>query len=363
MILFVAVLNALTFPRLRKPKPDPARPLIHPSADAPFVSILIPAHNEATAIGTAVRSLRAQTYTPFEVIILDDHSNDGTGEIARVAAEGDPRQRVIVGQPLLEGWIGKNWACHQLAQAANGRLLIFANAEVQWQPDGLAALVEMMSRTHADLLTVWSTQITVTRGERLVVPLIALAVMGYLPAFAVHHAPYPALAVANGQCLAFAKSAYQAVGGHIAVRDSLVEEIAFARRIKAKGLRLRMADGAGLMTCRMYRNWREVRNGFARNILDGYGGHVSLLVLAMIFHLLIFVLPWAWLLLGWLTPEIGGYPLVPLVLVLLGVGVRGLTAWVTRQRVRDAFLLPISVLLMTRIVLQAIWWKGRGIRA
>jgi hypothetical protein len=116
----------------------------------------------------------------------------------------------------------------------------------------------------------------------------------------------------------------------------------------------------------MYRNWREVRDGFARHLLVSYGGRVSLLVLATIFHLLVFVLPWFWLLFG--TPE--GYPLVPLVLIALGVGVRGLTAWITRQRVHDALWMPISVLLMTRIAVMAIRqhrsgglrWKGRTIQ-
>ena len=184
-------------------------PLIHPSADTPLVSILIPARNEANAIANTIRALRAQTYAPFEVILLDDQSTDGTREIARAAAQGDPRFQIIAGQPLLEGWLGKNWACHQLSNEARGRVLIFSDADVQWQPDALRALVAMMQRTQADLLTVWPTQITVTRSERLVVPLIALAIFGYLPALLVEKSPYPSLAAANGQCLVFKKSAYQ----------------------------------------------------------------------------------------------------------------------------------------------------------
>jgi chlorobactene glucosyltransferase len=233
-------------------------------------------------------------------------------------------------------------------------VLVFADAALQWHPDGIAALVEMMQRSRADLLTIWATQITRSRSERLVVPLMALAILGYLPVLLVHQPALPEFAAASGQCLAFRREAYQAVGGYIAVRDRV--DIAFARRIKAKGMRLRLADGAGLITCRMYRNWREVRDGFARHLLVGYGGRVSFLVLATLFHLLVFVLPWVWLLFG--TPE--GYPLVPLVLIALGVGVRGLTAWVTRQRIHDALWMPISVLLMTRIAVYAIWWQRQN---
>ncbi len=357
-IFLLAVLNALTFPRLRVPPPA-APPLIHPSAQTPLVSVLIPARDEARVIAATVRALRAQSYTPFEVIILDDHSSDGTRAIAEAAAQGDPRFRVIAGQPLLDTWLGKNWACHQLSQIANGRVLVFSDADVQWTPDALKALVAMLQTTQADLLTVWPTQITVSRAERLVVPLIALAILGYLPAVLVHKTRYASLAAANGQCLAFRRSAYNSVGGHIAVRGSIVEDIAFARLIKAKGLHLRMADGAGLIACRMYQNWREVRDGFAKNILAGYGGRVSLLVLATAFHLLIFVLPWLWLLLGWLLPAAGAWPLLPLALVLLGVAARALTAGATRQRPADALLLPVSALLMTVIAGRALWWQRR----
>ena len=358
VILVIAIVNAITFPRLRVPPPS-STPLIHPSADTPLVSILIPARNEADTIANTLRTLRAQTYTPFEIILLDDQSTDGTPEIARAAAQGDPRMQIIAGQPLLEGWLGKNWACHQLSNEAHGRVLIFTDADVQWQPDALRSLVAMTQRTQADLLTVWPTQITQTRSERLVVPLIALAIFGYLPALLVQKTPFPALAAANGQCLVFKKSAYNTIGGHVAVRASIVEDISFARRIKAKGLQLVMADGAGLITCRMYRNWREVRDGFAKNILAGYGGRVSFLALATVFHWLIFVLPWLWLLLGWLTPDVGGWPVLPLLLIVLGVGVRGLTAWSTRQRIRDAVWMPLSALLMTVIAGQSVGWQWR----
>ena len=358
-ILSIALLNAVTFLRLRPPPPEPERPVVYPAVGKPKLSVLIPARNEANSIADTVRLLLAQTYPNFEVLILDDGSTDGTPDIARAVAQGDPRLRILAGQPLLAGWLGKNWACHQLAQAARGDWLIFTDADVRWQPEALAGLVALADQAGADLLTVWPTQITVSRAERWVVPLIALAIMGYLPAWAVHHLHYASLAAANGQCLAFRRAAYNAVGGHVAVRASVIEDITFARLIKAKGLNLRMADGAGLIACRMYRTWREVRDGFAKNILAGYGGRVSLLLLATAFHWLIFLLPWVWLLLGWRAPQINGWPWLPLLLCAFGIAARALTAAITRQNLRDALALPISVLLMTVIAFQAIWWQWR----
>ncbi|MCB0166110.1 MAG: glycosyl transferase, partial [Anaerolineae bacterium] len=167
-----------------------------------------------------------------------------------------------------------------------------------------------------------------------------------------------ALAAANGQCLAFRRAVYKLIGGHAAVRYEVLEDVVLARRVKAHRLRLRMVDGNRLIGCRMYQNWTGVRDGFAKNILAGYGNHPLLLMLATVFHLLIFVMPWVWLVGGgW-----GGvphWPVWPWLLVGLGVGLRALTAAVTHQRVADAALLPISVLLMTRIAGQSIWWRWR----
>jgi chlorobactene glucosyltransferase len=360
---FIAILNTFTFPRLTAPFPTPR---FLPSSP-PRLSLLIPARNEAAVISQIVRGLLAQTYPHFEIILLDDHSTDNTATLAQAAANDDPRFRVLTGQPLPSGWMGKSWACHQLAQAAAGDWLIFADADVRWSPQALAALVSEMNHTQADLLTIWPTQITVTWGERLVVPLMALVVMGYLPVLLVHHTPWPAFAAANGQCLAFRRQAYEAVGGHAAVRNVIIEDITFARRIKAADLRLRMADGAGLIACRMYPDWPAVRDGYAKNILAGYGGRVFFLALATVFHWLVFLFPWLSLFTILdlrFTIYDGAFAIryslfVPLLLIALGLGVRMLTAAATRQRLGDALLMPVSVLLMTRIAAQAVWWQWR----
>ena len=290
MIFLTTVLNAIVFPRLGR----------HPtSAEISLVSVLIPARNEAAIIAAAVRRALAQTYPRLELIILDDHSQDGTAEVALTAGGGDPRLHVLPGEPLPAGWLGKNWACQQLAQAAKGDYLLFIDADVELAAGAVAALMGEMEATRADMLTVWPTQRTVTWAERLTAPLMAFAILGYLPLPLVHHTPWRAFAAANGQCLLFRRRAYQQVGAHAAVRGEIVEDVMLARRIKGAGLRLRMADGAGLIACRMYDGWRAVREGYGKNILAGYGGRVSVLLLATLFHWLTFLWPWVWLAVGW----------------------------------------------------------------
>lgn len=349
-MVLIALINTLTFPRL-----DAAAR----TAALPTVSVLIPARNEAAVIERTLRSWLAQGYLNYEIIVLDDQSVDATAEIVRAMSRETPRLRLISGQPLPPGWLGKNWACQQLAEAASGELLLFADADVTAAPPALAALVAELEQSDADLLTVWPTQQSQSWAERLTVPLMALVVLAYLPLPLVHHTRWPVFAAANGQCLLFRRRAYRAIDGHTSVRGEVLEDVLLARRLKRHGLRLRMADGAGLINCRMYPDWAAVRAGFAKNILAGYGGRVSFLLLATLFHWLVFLLPWFWLAFGWLTPGLPGWPLWPLLLVGLGVGLRALTAAVTGQRLVDALLLPLSVLLMTRIAAQAIWWQWR----
>jgi chlorobactene glucosyltransferase len=159
---------------------------------------------------------------------------------------------VLQGTPLPPGWTGKNWACAQLAAAATAELLLFTDADVRWQPGAVHSVAATLQTLDADLLTVWPTQITHSWGERLTVPLMAMAVLGYLPVRLAHDFFHPLAAAANGQCMAFRRPAYTAIGGHAAVQAAIVEDIQLAEHIKAAGFKLRMADGAGLVACRMY---------------------------------------------------------------------------------------------------------------
>lgn len=376
----ITLSNLLFFPRLRRaplfehPERSSASVRAAQSKDAlrqePFVSVLIPARNEAAVIHGAVSRLLSQTYRNFELVVLDDNSEDGTGDLACEAARGDKRLRVIVGKPLSPGWAGKNWACRQLAQETRGEVLLFTDADTIWAPDGLAAVVGELTRSRADLQTVWPTQITNTWAERLTVPNMALVVIGYLPIIFTHFTPWSAFAAANGQVMAFRRAAYDKIEGHAGVRADVVEDIKLARRIKAAGLRLRMADGQGLVSCRMYTDWPAARNGLAKSIVGGYGS-LGGVVLATVFHWIVFLAPPLWLLLGWLNPvsrslaagplavTMPGWPAWPALLTAAGMAVRAMTAWFTRQRAGDALLMPVSAVLMTIISALACWWQVR----
>ncbi|MAU11337.1 MAG: family 2 glycosyl transferase [Anaerolineaceae bacterium] len=342
IIALTTISNVLLFKRLQPEM----------TAKTPHVHVLVPARNEAAIISQTISALLQQTYPNYSVTLLDDHSEDGTADIAQKAAKGDARLTIIKGSDLPAGWMGKSWACHQLAQQAEGDFLLFTDSDVHWQPQGLAAVMGMMQQTEADLLSVWPTQQTVTWGERLTVPLIAMVIMGYLPIVMTHYAPLAIFGAANGQCMLWRRSAYDKIGGHEAVANNVLDDVSQARLVKQAGLRLRMADGNGLVTCRMYDSWPAVRDGFAKNILAGYGSAVAL-VLATIFHWAVFLLPYVWLFDANLR-------LYGLLAIGLAFGIRALSAAATHQRIRDSLLMPVSVLLMTRISVQALRWHVSG---
>jgi chlorobactene glucosyltransferase len=354
VIACIAILNAFAFPRLGA--------YAGRQADSPRVSVLIPARNEAAVIGDTVRPLLSQGDALHELLLLDDHSTDGTADAARQAAADDPRLKIIAGAPLPDGWFGKNWACHQLAEQASGDLLVFTDADVDWRPGALDALGAARASSGADMLTVWPTQVTRTWSERVVVPLMAFVIHGYLPAPLVNGTRYASFSAANGQCIAFTRDAYQRVGGHAAVRDDIVEDIRLARLTKRAGRRLVMIEGDGLVACRMYADWRQVRDGYAKNIVAGYGS-VPAMLAGTVFHWLVLLGPWLWLLLG-AGDTTGLWPGLPLAWIALGIGTRALTAAATRQRIGDAVTLPIGALLMTIIAGQALYWQVRygGVR-
>jgi chlorobactene glucosyltransferase len=353
--LCTALINLLTFSRLVPIAPEAGAS----TAPLPKVSILIPARDEAATISGTIKRLLAQDYPAYEILILDDASTDGTAEVARAAAGDAPNLRVIQGDALPRGWLGKSWACHQLSGHASGDIWIFTDADVRWHPTALRSLIDAMQRGQAHMLTVWPTQLMNTWTERLTVGLIMLVVGAYLPEIATRIIPGRLFAAANGQVTAFRRASYLAAGGHGAVRDKIVEDVALARVVKKNGFRLLMVLGNRLINVRMYDSWLTVRDGFAKNILAGHGS-LFMLLLSTIFHLLVFVAPWLWLGLGGVFPLGPAWPAFPLALGLSGMLIRALTAALARQPVIDGLLMPVSALLMTRIAIRAVRWHLTG---
>jgi hypothetical protein len=336
------LVNLASFPTLR---PEPAAP------GRPSTSILVPARDEAGRLPAALRGIRRQPAD--EILVLDDESADETAAVAERAAAADPRVRLLRGTPVPAGWTGKNWACHRLAAAARGELLVFCDADVSLEAGALDALWSAMCAQRADVFSVFPRQRTVTTGERLLVPLIDEVLLSFLP-HPLLRLPVAAAATANGQLLAFRRAAYTALGGHAAVAGELVEDVALARRARRAGLTLGLALGGDLADVRMYRGYRESVRGFGKSLRAAHGGSDLALVGALAWHIVAYTMPW--LLAGrvpaWRASAALG--LAQRLLVNLKTG---------RRAPAEAALVPVTPLAVLPAYALALrrtaYWKGR----
>ena len=345
------------------------------------VSVLVPARNEEGRLRDCLASLLAQQPPVREVILLDDRSTDRTAEIARELGfreEPGSRLRLIRGTELPEGWVGKNWACHQLSRASDpeSAYLLFTDADTIHGPGCVAAALAHARSTRADLLSLWPDQITGTWAEKLVIPLGYLLFMAFQPfpllgwlqgdpararRWGFNRNRLAAMGAANGQFLLFRRAAYGVLGGHEALRDHLVEDIAFGRRVASRtgeGMRLVNADGIDLLKCRMYTDFEGVWEGFSKNLRPVFeeSHHAFLLFGIVVFSL--FLLPFLLLGRGWWAAWIAA-GLILLMRFLLTIRFR--TSWLGLAAHPAAVLLALLVALNSwRLCLRrGIVWKGR----
>ncbi len=248
-----------------------------------LVSVLVPARNEVLNIDRCVRSLLRQDYTPFEILVLDDGSTDATPELLRrLAVESGGKVRLLQGEPLPDGWHGKSWACSQLGRQAAGELLLFTDADTMHEPDALRRAVGAMQASGADMLSLMPHQELGSFWEKLVVPLIHVILMCYLPLRFVRTSRRAAFCFANGQFILFRREFYTRINGHAAVRDAIVEDVWLCKSVKKAGGRVVAFNGSDVVSCRMYHNFREIWEGFSKNLFAAIGYSTSgLFVLIM----------------------------------------------------------------------------------
>ena len=233
------------------------------------VSVLIPARNEAGGIGRCVRSVLASDGVRAEVVVLDDHSTDGTAAVVTGIAEDDGRVRLEAAPPLPAGWCGKQFACATLAGFASHDTLCFLDADVRLAPDALARMAAERRRTGVDLLSGFPRQETVTFWERAVLPLIHFVLLGFLPLNLMRGRQTPPWAAGCGQLFLTSRDAYDAVGGHAAVRASLHDGLTLPRAYRAAGRTSDAVDASSLAVCRMYKSAGEVWRGLRKNATEG----------------------------------------------------------------------------------------------
>jgi glycosyltransferase involved in cell wall biosynthesis len=290
--LITLLANLVWFPVLRSPSAPGRRGNDSP---APGPTVLLPMRNEAARLPGTLPGLLAGGAA--HLVFLDDESTDDSAEIVRRAAAdrpsgATPGVTVMAGAPRPDGWTGKTWACHQLAEHTDAELLIFCDVDVELAPGAITAVVEEMERQRADVFSVFPRERTVSWAERLLVPLIDDVVLCFLP-FGLLRAPAPSAATACGALLAFRRTAYDTVGGFAAVRTELVEDVAMARLSRRHGLRLGLALGGDHLAVRMCVGYRGVVDNLGRGLTATAGGSRGLVIAGFAWHVLAYTLPTA----------------------------------------------------------------------
>jgi chlorobactene glucosyltransferase len=241
-----------------------------PLENPPLVSVIVPARNEAHNIARCVTSILSTTYPNLELIVVDDSSTDGTAQIAREAAQRDPRARFITSPPLPEGWFGKQWACATGAKVAHGSVLQFTDADTVHGADLVTRSMNAMHRTRAQLFSVAGRQELGGFWEKVIQPQIFMILsMRYGGTESITQSTNVRDKIANGQCIFVTHDSYNAIGGHASVRTSVAEDLMLAQRFFAARKRVVIVLGVNQLSTRMYASLREIIGGWRKNVFAG----------------------------------------------------------------------------------------------
>lgn len=325
-----------------------------------FVSILIPARNEEQTITKCLESALSQDYPSFEVVELNDQSTDKTGEILSQYSQTSDLLKVIEGKPLEKSWLGKNWACHQLTSVASGELFLFIDADVVLDRNALSSAVNIFHARSTDMMSIFPTQIVKTLGEKLLVNMV----MGWINVFFVPWdlAPFATrfkhnkfildhFTSACGQFILIGRDAYKSIGGHESIKDARFEDVEMARNILRSGHRLNVYHDWGIVSCRMYRGYKEALNGFSRGFFLLFKTNKLIYLLGVIVIAFTYLFPFIGVFFHW---DFG------ILLVVIYVG-RILESYVANENVFVNLVLhPIQLFAMLHLAFYSLYQEAFG---
>ncbi|MCE5326116.1 MAG: glycosyltransferase [Planctomycetaceae bacterium] len=262
-----------------------------PPPSAPKISVVVAAKDEEIYIESCLRTMLAQDYPDFEVIVCNDRSGDNTAAIIDRVARGDSRVKVVTVDQLPEGWCGKNNAMQQAIARSEGEWICMIDADCrQESPRTLSATVQHAIDGKIDLLSVLPTLEMHSFWETVVQPVCSGTMMIWFNPMHVND-PRKPHAYANGAFMLMRRAAYDAIGTHHAVRNRLCEDMHIAALVKRSGLCLRVVPSSGLYRVRMYSSLAQAVQGWTR-IFFGTFGTVGRLVVSWLAMFLVGSLPW-----------------------------------------------------------------------
>jgi chlorobactene glucosyltransferase len=324
----------------------------------PFVSILIPARNEEQNIKEFLPKVLNQTYQNYEVIVLNDHSEDNT--LKELNKLKNSRLKIINGKPLPKDWTGKNWACHQLSLEAKGGLYLFLDADVELKPEALESAIALYQEERVSMLSCFPQQRMKSLGEWLIVPIIDLLSLTLLPLELIKHTKTKLISIAIGQFILIDKKAYQNIGGHKSVKNKKTEDTGIARLMKQHGFKISVVRSIDLVKCRMYSDlWTSIQ-GLSRSVYDGTNMKIPIYILGIIMYICIFILPMFLI-----------FTNLNFIIIFIPLYVTRISTAILagQDLVKTSILFPIHLMIFPLIAINSIYislthqvvWKGRVI--
>jgi len=333
----------------------------------PMISVCVPARNEERDLRACLASLLEQDYPHFEVIVVDDNSTDGTLGIIRSMQSQYSHLVAIQGDPLPEDWYGKPFALHQASRKARGDWLLFTDADPVFTPQTLATAMRQIETHRLDMLTLLPGADFGSFWERAVQPVI-FAFIAALTRFRKVNDPQSSSAMGVGAFIMVRREMYDRIGGHMPLKQAILEDIGMARLMKQSGAHIRIADGQHLYSIRMYHSLREIWVGWRKNIFIAMKQSIFK-TLYYIFWIFGFVLT-PWLVAGyhlWVQPEWWLQGMAGTGLAMVVVTQAALCHELKLEK-RYLFLFPLGALVMAAIMINSMIqvrfrggseWRGR----
>jgi chlorobactene glucosyltransferase len=324
------------------------------------ISICIPARNEEQNIKNILTDILIQSYSNFEILVLDDNSEDNTFNIITAISKINKNVQVISGDPLPSRWTGKNWACHQLSQKANGNILFFIDADCRLSPWAIESSAAYMDYYSLDMLSAFPVQRMNSLSEKIIVPIMDWILLTFLPLQLVYLSSRASLVAANGQFIAFKKEAYNVIGGHKSVANKIVEDMELARNIKKAKLKMMTFLGNNTLKCRMYKSFTDAFVGFSKNFFPGFNTKPFMFIVILLCLNMLYTFSFILLIF---------YKYFMIIIVLILLQRVFISATNKQNPLHNIILHPIQMIMMTLIGLNSIYktkkgsleWKGRGL--
>ena len=306
------------------------------------VSVLIPMRNEEANVKGCLSSVLAQKgLDTLEVIAIDDGSTDNTSNEIKVF----PSVELISGEKLPDKWLGKLWACQQLAEKSSGDYLVFVDADVRLSDYAVANSISKMGNW--DFISPYPRQLTSGFVQKIFQPLLQWSWLSSVPLLIAQKYSIKSMAVANGQFLIIKRDAYFKSGAHAGIKTEVLDDLMLARNLLKQGYKGGVAEASNIATCHMYKNKMELFKGYQKSLWKAFGS-VPGTILAIALLIVTGILPIISTALG-STSGLAAFGLITLS--------RMISSLRTGSLPNSAIFHPLAILMLLGLILFS--WYGK----